>query len=92
MLSVLPIPPTIEIEPHYECDDQASGSDIDDITTFNLQLNDSRIQTLLGGTAGQYSISYHTTLSNAEDPTTVGITSYTMTAADNRKNNLYSCY
>ena len=89
MLSVLPIPPTIEIEPHYECDDQASGSDIDDITTFNLQLNDSRIQTLLGGTAGQYSISYHTTLSDAEDPTTVGITSYTMTNADNRKKTIY---
>ncbi|MEC8211516.1 MAG: T9SS type B sorting domain-containing protein, partial [Bacteroidota bacterium] len=89
MLSVLPIPPTIEIEPHYECDDQASGSDIDDITTFNLQLNDSRIQTLLGGTAGQYSISYHTTLSDAEDPTKVGITSYTMTNADNRKKTIY---
>ncbi|MEC7453957.1 MAG: hypothetical protein VX933_01140, partial [Bacteroidota bacterium] len=89
MLSVLPIPPTIEIEPHYECDDQASGSDIDDITTFNLQLNDSRIQTLLGGTGGQYSFSYHTTLSDAEDPTTVGITSYTMTDADNRKKTIY---
>ena len=89
MLSVLPIPPTIEIEPHYECDDQASGSDIDDITTFNLQLNDSRIQTLLGGTSGQYSFSYHTTLSDAEDPTTVGITSYTMTDADNRKKTIY---
>ena len=88
-LRVLPIPPTIEIEPHYECDDQASGSDIDNITTFDLQLNDSRIQTLLSGTAGQYSISYHTTLSDAEDLSTVGITSYTMTAADNRKKPIY---
>ena len=89
MLRVQPVPPNIEIEPHYECDDQASGSDIDDITTFDLQLNDSRIQTLLGGTASQYSISYHTTLSDAEDPSTVGITSYTMTAADNRKKTIY---
>ena len=89
MLRVQPVPPNIEIEPHYECDDQASGSDIDDITTFDLQLNDSRIQTLLGGTASQYSISYHTTLSDAEDPSTVGITTYTMTAADNRKKTIY---
>ncbi len=89
MLRVQPVPPNIEIEPHYECDDQASGSDIDDITTFDLQLNDSRIQTLLGGTASQYSISYHTTLSDAEDPSTVGITSYTMTVADNRKKTIY---
>ena len=89
MLRVQPVPPNIEIEPHYECDDQASGSDIDNITTFDLQLNDSRIQALLGGTAGQYSISYHTTLSDAEDPSTVGITSYTMTAADNRKKTIY---
>ena len=89
MLRVQPVPPNIEIEPHYECDDQASGSDIDDITTFDLQLNDSRIQALLGGTAGQYSISYHTTLSDAEDPSTVGITTYTMTAADNRKKTIY---
>ena len=88
-LRVQPVPPNIEIEPHYECDDQASGSDIDNITTFDLQLNDSRIQTLLGGTAGQYSISYHTTLSDAEDPSTVGITSYTMTTADNRKKTIY---
>ena len=88
-LRVLPIPPTIEIEPHYECDDQASGIDTDDITTFDLQLNDSRIQTLLGGTDGQYSISYHTALSDAEDPSTLGITSYTMTAADNRKKTIY---
>ena len=89
MLRVQPVPPNIEIEPHYECDDQASGSDIDNITTFDLQLNDSRIQALLGGTAGQYSISYHTTLSDAEDPSTAGITSYTMTAADNRKKTIY---
>ena len=89
MLRVQPVPPNIEIEPHYECDDQASGSDIDNITTFDLQLNDSRIQTLLGSAAGQYSISYHTTLSDAEDPSTVGITSYTMTAADNRKKTIY---
>ena len=89
MLRVQPVPPNIEIEPHYECDDQASGSDIDNITTFDLQLNDSRIQTLLGGTASQYSISYHTTLSDAEDPSTVGITTYTMTAADNRKKTIY---
>ncbi len=89
ILRVQPVPPNIEIEPHYECDDQASGSDIDNITTFGLQLNDSRIQALLGGTAGQYSISYHTTLSDAEDPSTVGITSYTMTAADNRKKTIY---
>ena len=89
MLRVQPVPPNIEIEPHYECDDQASGSDIDNITTFDLQLNDSRIQKLLGSAAGQYSISYHTTLSDAEDPSTVGITSYTMTAADNRKKTIY---
>ena len=89
MLRIQPVPPKIEIEPHYECDDQSSGSDIDNITTFDLQLNDSRIQSLLGGTAGQYSISYHTTLSDAEDPSTAGITSYTMTAADNRKKTIY---
>jgi len=88
-LRVLPVPPTIEIEPHYECDDQASGSDTDNITSFNLQLNDSRIQTLLGGSAGQYSISYHTTLSGAENPSVQGITSYTMTASDNRNKTIY---
>ena len=87
-LRVLPIPPTIEIEPHYECDDQASGSDVDDIATFDLQLNDSRILTLLGGNSDQYSISYHTTLSDADDPSTA-ITSYTMTADDSRKKTIY---
>jgi gliding motility-associated-like protein len=88
-LRVLPIPPTIEIQPHYECDDQASGSDLDRITTFNLQLNDSRIQTLLAGAPDQYRISYHTTLSDAEDPSVQGITSYTMTPSDNGEKTIY---
>jgi gliding motility-associated-like protein len=88
-LRVLPIPPTIEIDPHYECDDQASGSDLDTITTFNLQLNDSRIQTLLAGSTDQYHMSYHTTLSAAEDLSVQGITSYTMTPADNGKKTIY---
>ena len=89
-LRVLPIPPTIEIQPHYECDDQASGSDLDRITTFNLQLNDSRIQTLLEGAPDQYRISYHTTLSDAEDPSVQGITSYTMTPSDNGEKTIYA--
>ena len=88
-LRVLPIPPTIEIQPHYECDDQASGSDLDRITTFNLKLNDSRIQTLLAGAPDQYRISYHTTLSDAEDPSVQGITSYTMTPSDNGEKTIY---
>ena len=68
-VQVLPIPPLIDIPPHYECDDLASGSDTDSITTFDLRLNDARIEALLGGAAGQYIISYHTSRSAAEDPT-----------------------
>ncbi|MGB2471801.1 MAG: T9SS type B sorting domain-containing protein [Flavobacteriaceae bacterium] len=88
-VQVLPIPPLIDIPPHYECDDLASGSDIDNITTFDLRLNDARIEALLGGAAGQYTISYHTSRSAAEDPTTNGIDSYTMPATDNGQKTIY---
>ena len=86
---VLPIPPVIDIPPHYTCDDLASGSDTDNITTFDLRLNDARIEALLGGTAGQYRVSYHTSLSDAEDPSVNGIDSYTMTTTDNRQKTIY---
>ena len=86
---VLPIPPVIDIPPHYACDDLASGSDTDNITTFDLRLNDARIEALLGGTAGQYRVSYHTSLSDAEDPSVNGIDSYTMTTTDNRQKTIY---
>lgn len=86
---VLPIPPVIEIPPHYECDDLASGSDTDNITTFDLRLNDARIEALLGGTAGQYRISYHTSPSDAEDPSVNGIDSYTMPTTDSRQKTIY---
>ena len=46
-VQVLPIPPLIDIPPHYECDNLASGSDTDNITTFDLRLNDARIEALL---------------------------------------------
>ena len=36
-LRVLPIPPVVNIPPHYECDDLASGSNTDNITTFDLR-------------------------------------------------------
>ena len=88
-LQVLPVPPMIDIQPHYECDDLASGSDTDNITTFDLRLNDARIDALLGGAAGQYTISYHTTRSAAEDLTTNGIDTYTMLATDNRQKTIY---
>ena len=88
-MRVLPIPPVIDIPPHYECDDLASGSDTDNITTFDLRLNDARIEALLGGTAGQYRVSYHTSLSDAEDPSVNGIDSYTMTTTDNRQKTIY---
>jgi gliding motility-associated-like protein len=88
-VQVLPIPPVIDIPPHYECDDLASGSDTDNITSFNLRLNDARIEVLLGGTAGQYRISYHTSLSDAEDPSVNGIDSYTMPTTDNRQKTIY---
>ena len=86
---VLPIPPVIDIPPHYECDDLASGSDTDNISTFDLRLNDARIEALLGGTAGQYRISYHTSPSDAEDPSINGIESYTMPTTDNRQKTIY---
>ena len=88
-LQVLPVPPVIDIQPHYECDDLASGSDTDNITTFDLRLNDARIETLLDGTAGQYTISYHTTRSDAEDSSINGIDSYTMPTTDNRQRTIY---
>ena len=88
-MRVLPIPPVIDIPPHYECDDLASGSDTDNITTFDLRLNDTRIESLLGGTAGQYKISYHTSPSDAEDPSANGIESYTMPTTDNRQKTIY---
>ena len=88
-MRVLPIPPVIDIPPHYTCDDLASGSDTDNITTFDLRLNDARIEALLGGTAGQYRVSYHTSLSDAEDPSVNGIDSYTMTTTDNRQKTIY---
>tara|TARA_B100001564_G_scaffold14779_1_gene11516 strand:+ start:1223 stop:7771 length:6549 start_codon:yes stop_codon:yes gene_type:complete len=86
---VLPIPPVIDIPPHNECDDLASGSDTDNISTFDLRLNDARIEALLDGTAGQYRISYHTSPSDAEDPSVDGIDSYTMPTTDNRKKTIY---
>ena len=86
---VLPIPPVIDIPPHYACDDLASGSDTDNITTFDLRLNDTRIEALLGGTTGQYRISYHTSPSDAEDPSINGIDSYTMPTTDNRQKTIY---
>mgnify|MGYP001162560323 FL=1 len=88
-LQVLPVPPVIDIPPHYGCDDLASGSDTDNITTFDLRLNDARIEVLLGGTAGQYRISYHTSPSDAEDPSVNGIDSYTMPTTDNRQKTIY---
>ena len=88
-MRVLPIPPVIDIPPHYECDDLASGSDTDNITTFDLRLNDARIEALLGGTAGQYSISYHTAPSDADNPSVNGIDSYTMPTTDNRQKTIY---
>ena len=88
-MRVLPIPPVIDIPPHYECDDLASGSDTDNIATFDLRLNDARILALLNGTGGQYRISYHTSRAAAEDPTTNGIDSYTMPATDSGRKTLY---
>ena len=88
-MQVLPVPPVIDIPPHYECDDLVSGSDTDNITTFDLRLNDARIETLLGGAAGQYTISYHTTRFDAEDPSINGIESYTMPTTDNRQKSIY---
>jgi gliding motility-associated-like protein len=88
-MRVLPIPPVIDISPHYECDDLASSSDTDNITTFDLRLNDARIEALLGGTAGQYRISYHTSPSDADDPSVDGINSYTMPTTDNRQKTIY---
>ncbi|MGB2043568.1 MAG: T9SS type B sorting domain-containing protein, partial [Flavobacteriaceae bacterium] len=88
-MRVLQIPPVIDIPPHYECDDLASGSDTDNITTFDLRLNDARIEALLGGTAGQYRISYHTSPYDAEDPSVNGIDSYTMPTTDNRQKTIY---
>ncbi|MGB1186058.1 MAG: T9SS type B sorting domain-containing protein [Flavobacteriaceae bacterium] len=88
-LQVLPVPPVIDIPPHYECDDLESGSNTDNITTFDLRLNDARIEALLGGTAGQYRISYHTSPSDAEDPSVNGIDSYTMPTTDNRQKTIY---
>ena len=86
---VLPIPPIIDIQPHYFCDDLASGSDTDNITTFDLRLNDTRIEALLGGAAGQYTISYHTSPSDAEDPSINGIDSYMMPTTDNGQKTIY---
>ena len=88
-LEVLSIPPQIDIDPHYECDDQASGSNTDNITTFDLRLNDSRIQSLLGGSAGQFSISYHENISELEDVSNDGIDFYTMQPNDNRQKTIY---
>jgi gliding motility-associated-like protein len=88
-MRVLPIPPVIDIPPHYECDDLASGSDTDNITTFDLRLNDARIEALLGGIAGQYRISYHTAPSDADNPSVNGIDSYTMPITDNRQKTIY---
>ena len=88
-MQVLPVPPVIDIPPHYECDDLLSGSDTDNITTFDLRLNDARIETLLDGAAGQYTISYHTTRFDAEDPSINGIESYTMPTTDNRQKSIY---
>jgi gliding motility-associated-like protein len=88
-LQVLPVPPMIDIPPHYSCDDMDSGSDTDNIATFNLRLNDSRIEALLGAASGQYQISYHTSAYDAEDPASSGIDSYNMTPPDNRQKTIY---
>ena len=89
-LQVLPVPPMIDIPPYYSCDDVDSGSDTDNITTFNLRLNDSRIEALIGGAPGQYQISYHSSASDAEDPAANGIDSYTMALSDNRQKTIYT--
>ena len=75
-------PPDVNIIPHHECDDTASGSDLDMIQNFDLTLNDSRILSLLGGTTGQYKISYHESIADGADLTQPGITSYTTAASD----------
>ena len=54
-----------------------------------MRLNDARIETLLDGAAGQYTISYHTTRFDAEDPSINGIESYTMPTTDNRQKSIY---
>ena len=88
-LEVFPVPPVIDISPHYECDDLMSGSDTDNITTFDLRLNDKRIEAMLGGASDQYIISYHTSVTDAQDPTSSGIESYTMPTNDNRRKTIY---
>lgn len=75
-------PPEIIISPHYECDDITSGSDTDQIQTFDLTLNNERIFQLMGATAAEYSISYHLSMADANDLTLQGITQYTTLAAD----------
>ncbi|MEE3019613.1 MAG: hypothetical protein VX313_00010, partial [Bacteroidota bacterium] len=88
-LEVFPVPPVIDISPHYECDDLMSGSDTDNITTFDLRLNDKRIEAMLGGASDQYIISYHPSVTDAQDPTSSGIESYTMPTNDNRRKTIY---
>ena len=66
-----------------------SGSDTDNITTFDLRLNDKRIEAMLGGASDQYIISYHTSVTDAQDPTSSGIESYTMPTNDNRRKTIY---
>tara|TARA_Y100001958_G_scaffold159460_1_gene161070 strand:+ start:2552 stop:9124 length:6573 start_codon:yes stop_codon:yes gene_type:complete len=88
-LRVLPIPPVVNIPPHYECDNLASGSNTDNITTFDLRLNDARIKALLGGASDQYQISYHNSASDAENPASNGIDFYTMNPTENGQKTIY---
>ncbi|MGB0198432.1 MAG: T9SS type B sorting domain-containing protein [Flavobacteriaceae bacterium] len=88
-LRVLDLPPDLNIVPHYQCDDAASGSDTDKVTTFDLTLNSLRILGLLGDDGTQYDISYHLTAADADNPSSPGVSSYTTTPADAGQKTIY---
>ncbi len=60
-LVVTPLPPNINIDPYWVCDDDKDGDAV-----FNISDNTPRILSLLGGTVGQYSISYHNSSIDAD--------------------------
>ena len=76
------LPPTLTIPDVVACDNLDSGSDEDGILRFNLKAQTGTIQSLLSN-PGQYAISYHETLADAEVPTNA-ISEYTTKMSDNR--------
>ncbi len=74
-LIVQDLPPEISISDFRECDDTSAGNDKDGKRVFDLTQKTSEVFTALGGTTADYEISYHLSLTDAQDPSTA-VTSY----------------